>query len=104
MDLISFPHNHPLPTKFAEFLGCGKPCLSNVGVDDMADVLEGEQVGVALKAFDKASMVDVLLQLLDLMADHATSARCTAVAQKYFSLDEGVLRYTSVYEQLAADQ
>jgi glycosyltransferase involved in cell wall biosynthesis len=104
MDLISFLRNHRPPTKLAEFLGCGKPCLSNVGVGDMTDVLEGEQVGVALKAFDKASMAAALQQLLDLAADPAMSARCVAAAQKYFSLDEGVLRYTSVYKQLAADQ
>ena len=92
MDLISFNTIIRLPTKLAEFLGCGKPCLSNVGVGDMADVLEGELVGVALKAFDKASMAAALQQLLDLAADPATSARCVAAAQKHYSLDEGVAR------------
>jgi glycosyltransferase involved in cell wall biosynthesis len=89
------------PTKLAEFLGCGKPCLGNVGVGDMADVLEGEQVGVALKEFDEASMATALQQLLTLAADPATSARCVAAAQKHFSLDEGVARYARVYQQLA---
>jgi glycosyltransferase involved in cell wall biosynthesis len=92
------------PTKLAEFLGCGKPCLGNVGVGDMADVLEGEQVGVALKAFDEASMAAALQQLLTLAADPATSARCVAAAQKHFSLDVGVARYAKVYELLAADR
>jgi glycosyltransferase involved in cell wall biosynthesis len=90
------------PTKLAEFLGCGKPCLGNVGVGDMADVLEGEQVGVALKAFDTASMAAALQQLLALAADPSTAARCVAAAQKHFSLDVGVARYARVYELLAA--
>src|SRR5690606_39527549 len=36
------------PTKLAEFLGCGVPCLSNKGVGDMASVLAGDRVGVAV--------------------------------------------------------
>jgi glycosyltransferase involved in cell wall biosynthesis len=90
------------PTKLAEFLGCGKPCLGNVGVGDMADVLEGEQVGVALKAFDTVSMATALQQLLTMAADPATSPRCVAAAKKHFSLDEGVARYARVYELLTA--
>ena len=70
----------------------------------MADVLEGEQVGVALKAFNEASMAIALQQLLDLAADPATSARCVAAAQKHFSLDEGVSRYARVYDLLAANR
>jgi glycosyltransferase involved in cell wall biosynthesis len=100
----SFSRAACAPTKLAEFLGCGKPCLSNVGVGDMADVLEGEQVGVALKTFDEASLVDALKQLLDLAADPATSKRCVAAAQKHFSLDEGVSRYADVYERLALNR
>jgi glycosyltransferase involved in cell wall biosynthesis len=88
------------PTKLAEFLGCGIPCLGNAGVGDMAEVLEGEQVGVALKEFDEASMTEALQRLLQLVADPATSERCVAAAQRHFSLDEGVARYAAVYEQL----
>ena len=88
------------PTKLAELLGCGVPCLGNAGVGDMAEVLEGEGVGVALKAFDQASLVAGLVQLLALVADPSTAARCVAAAQKHFSLDEGVTRYRSIYERL----
>ena len=90
------------PTKLAELLGCGVPCLGNAGVGDMAEVLEGEGVGVALKAFDQASLEAGLAQLLALVADPSTAARCVAAAQKHFSLDEGVRRYAAVYRQLDA--
>jgi glycosyltransferase involved in cell wall biosynthesis len=90
------------PTKLAEFLGCGIPCLGNAGVGDMAEVLEGEGVGVALKSFDEAALANGLQALLQLAADPATRARCVAAAQKHFSLDEGVRRYAAVYEQLGA--
>lgn len=88
------------PTKLAEFLGCGIPCLGNSGVGDMAEVLEGERVGVALKAFDETSVTAALHQMLQLVADTTTSARCVAAAQRHFSLDEGVARYQAIYERI----
>lgn len=87
-------------TKLAELLGCGVPCLGNAGVGDMAEVLEGENVGVVLRDFDRASLVKALDDLLSLIADPYTSARCVAAAHKYFSLDEGVTRYNRIYELL----
>ena len=88
------------PTKLAEFLGCGIPCLGNASVGDMAEVLESERVGVALKCFDEAALGKGLQELLQLAADPATRARCVAAAQKHFSLDEGVARYSRIYEQI----
>jgi glycosyltransferase involved in cell wall biosynthesis len=88
------------PTKLGEFLGCGIPCLGNAGVGDMAEVLENEQVGVALKTFDEASMLKGLQQLLALAADPAIASRCVLAASKNFSLEEGVSRYLSVYKQV----
>jgi glycosyltransferase involved in cell wall biosynthesis len=88
------------PTKLAELLGCGVPCLSNAGVGDMSKVLEGEGVGVALRAFDQESLVAGLMRLLDLVEDSSTASRCVVAAHKYFSLDVGVRRYSSVYKYL----
>ena len=87
-------------TKLAELLGCGVPCLTNAGIGDMTEILEGERVGVALKDFDRSSMLAGLGQLLALVADRSTSARCVSVAHKYFSLDEGVKGYRKIYERL----
>ena len=84
----------------AELLGCGVPCLGNAGVGDMAEVLEGERVGVALKSFDEAALANGLQALLQLAADPATRVRWIAAAQKHFSLDEGVARYSRIYEQI----
>lgn len=90
------------PTKFAEFLGCGIPCLGNAGVGDMAEVLEGEGVGVALKAFDDDSLRKGLLRLLQLTQEPTTRACCVATAHRHFSLQEGAARYAAVYQQMAA--
>ena len=88
------------PTKLAEFLGCGIPCLSNAGVGDMAGILEGEHVGVALTGFDESSLRQGLEQLIDLTQQPDIQARCVAAAQRHFSLDEGVQRYAAIYAQL----
>ncbi len=87
------------PTKLAEFLGCGVPCMSNTGVGDMADLLEGEQVGIALASFDEDSIQVGLKRLFQLAADPSARERCVTVAQKHFSLEEGVARYGKIYER-----
>lgn len=97
----SFSRAACAPTKLGEFLGCGIPCLSNAGVGDMADVLESERVGIAINAFDKASITAGLEALLKLAEDLEISTRCVKAAQKHFSLDEGVRRYAAVYDQLS---
>ena len=89
------------PTKLAEFLGCGIPCLSNAGVGDMAEVLEKNHVGVAITSFDDEAMIVALKQLINLVDDPESSGRCVASAQKHFSLDEGVRLYGEIYKKLS---
>ncbi len=96
----AFSKQASAPTKLAEFLGCGIPCLGNAGVGDMADVLEGEQVGVAIRSFDPPALAAGLQALLALAADPQARERCVAAAHRHFSLDEGVKRYARVYRQL----
>jgi glycosyltransferase involved in cell wall biosynthesis len=91
------------PTKLAELLGCGVPCLTNAGVGDVAAVLEGDRVGVVLRTFDQVAVEAGLVRLLALAADPATAARCVDSAQKHFSLDEGVARYRGIYEKLCGE-
>ena len=85
------------PTKLGEFLGCGIPCLSNAGVGDMAEILEGERVGVAVRDFDTASLAAGIERLLALLAEPGIGARCVAAAQRHFSLDQGAEAYGRVY-------
>lgn len=88
------------PTKLAEFLGCGVPCLSNVGVGDMAELLEAKRVGVALPTFDSAAIEDALRRLILLTEDSETPGRCIDAAREHFSLERGVRLYESVYQRV----
>jgi glycosyltransferase involved in cell wall biosynthesis len=90
------------PTKLAEYLGCGVPCLGNVGVGDMEEMLEGGRVGVALNGLSteaKAAGVERLLSLLD---EPDLSARCVAFARSHFSLEKGAADYAAIYRKLLA--
>lgn len=88
------------PTKLGEFLGCGIPCLSNRGVGDMAEILEGDEVGVAVNDFSANSISDGLLRLLALSETSDIVQRCVSAAYRHFSLEEGVKRYAEVYSSL----
>lgn len=88
------------PTKLAEFLGCGVPCLSNSGVGDMAEVLESEGVGISISNFQEDTLENALAKLIKLVANPHTESLCVSAAHKHFSLDEGVRRYSQIYLQL----
>lgn len=88
------------PTKLAEFLGCGIPCLANAGVGDMAEVLETDRVGVAVANFEPTVVRDGIKRLLSMIIDPDTRERCVASAHARFSLDEGVRRYDAIYRSL----
>jgi glycosyltransferase involved in cell wall biosynthesis len=90
------------PTKLGEFLGCGVPCLGNTGVGDMARILEGERVGVALDRFDEAAMREAIDRLLELARIPGIRGRCRDVGQRHFSLESGVAAYDRLYRDLAA--
>ncbi len=88
------------PTKLAEYLGCGVPCLGNVGVGDMASILEDENTGVAIRAFNEDERKRAVDRLLALADDPATPERCRSVAQKYFAVEDGIARYRAIYREL----
>lgn len=88
------------PTKLGEFLACGIPCLSNSGVGDMAKILEGDGVGVAVEDFSVNSIRLGLVKLLALSEAFGIQERCVASAHCHFSLEEGVKLYAEVYSGL----
>ena len=92
------------PTKLAEYLGCGVPCIGNAGVGDLEEILVNDRVGVVLRGFghsDHARAVDDLLALLD---DPDLRTRCVAAARARFSLAHGVAAYRGIYERLLASR
>ena len=90
------------PTKLAEYLGCGVPCLASAGTGDVADVLEGGQVGVVMADFAEASRDAAVDRMLALTSEKGLAARCSEVALARFSVEEGAARYRAIYQGLLA--
>lgn len=88
------------PTKLAEFLGCGIPCLTNTGVGDMSKLLRDAQVGVAVSSFDDISIRAGVEELLALCEDPGLRVRCREAAVLHFGLSEGVSAYNRIYDLL----
>ena len=88
------------PTRLGELLGCGIPCLSNQGVGDMQEILEGERVGVTVARFDDDALRAGLSRLVELAREPDIAERCAAAARRHFSLEHGVQQYRSIYERL----
>lgn len=89
------------PTKLGEYLGCGVPCLGNAGVGDMAAILEGESVGVAVDGFADDQLRKGVGRLAALAREPGTQGRCREVALRLFSLDSGAEAYDAIYRSLA---
>lgn len=90
------------PTKLAEYLGCGVPCLASAGTGDVADVLEGGHVGVVMADFADATREAAVDRILALAGEPGLAARCREVSLSRFSVEEGAARYRAIYEGLLA--
>jgi glycosyltransferase involved in cell wall biosynthesis len=96
------------PTRLGEFLACGKPCLSNEGVGDIAENLSETGTGITLPALgtetvDLSGLDTAFDTLFAMAADPNMSAHCRAVAEERFSLVSGVAAYSRIYDRLAVN-
>ena len=94
------------PTRMGEFLACGKPCLANGGVGDVAEDLQETGAGVALppvgtEGVDFTDLDAALDTLFEMAADPEMRARCRLAAEERFSLATGVAAYSGIYARLA---
>jgi glycosyltransferase involved in cell wall biosynthesis len=90
------------PTKLAEYLGCGVPCIGNSGVGDMLEILEGGGAGIVLTDFSPADREAAVDRLFSVIAKPDIAEHCRSVALKHFSLEGGVAKYNSIYRGLLA--
>ena len=88
------------PTKLAEYLGCGIPCLVNRGVGDVAEIVEEHGVGMVLNDFSDQTIAQGVRDLLALCEEGDIVERCRAAAEQEFSLAKGVASYAGIYAAL----
>jgi glycosyltransferase involved in cell wall biosynthesis len=90
------------PTRLAEYLGCGVPCVGNTGVGDMEEILEQDRVGVVLTDFSDQDMALTANRLVNLLEDPYLPRRCRATAERLFSLEMGAEKYDAIYRRLVS--
>lgn len=89
------------PTRFAEYLSAGIPCLISAGVGDTQEIVEREGVGIVLSDYQTETLERSFFAIKDLMSQPDLADRCRDVAKKYFSLEEGASKYSSIYFTLS---
>jgi glycosyltransferase involved in cell wall biosynthesis len=87
------------PTKMGELMSLGIPIICNSNVGDVAEILNDGGVGAVIDNFtneDYLKAIDKIPGLLE-----KSPQQNYDVAQKYYSLKEGVIRFNSVYEYVS---
>lgn len=90
------------PTKIAEYLAAGLPVVTNAGVGDVDEVIEGDRVGVVLRDFDDESFNRALLEVEALRAEGNLAERARASAERRFDIERvGGAKYRRLYARLS---
>ena len=90
-----------MPTKIGELLASGRPVVVNAGLGDCDRLLPGAGAGVVLRGTGDPDVERGADELLDLLADPGTPARCRALAEAHFSLDIAVATLEDIYRRIA---
>jgi glycosyltransferase involved in cell wall biosynthesis len=88
------------PTKLAEYLACGVPCLVSAGCGDATRLIEDRRLGAVLHTFTSLDRQEAIDKLIAVANEPDCKSRCRSTAEEIFSLSCGVKKYLSVYEKL----
>ncbi|MGZ8846561.1 MAG: glycosyltransferase family 4 protein [Pyrinomonadaceae bacterium] len=92
------------PTKFAEYLACGLPLITNAGIGDSDSLINDEDVGALVQDFNEGEYVTAARAIEKFLADpEQTRQKACAVAERLFDVRRvGVERYARLYETVLA--
>jgi hypothetical protein len=93
-----------MPTKVGEFLASGRPVVVNSGLGDLGTLLPDNSAGVVLDSSTGPDLGRAAEQVIDLLQDPATPARCRDLAERHFDVDAGVRSLLEVYRFAAGDK
>ncbi len=90
------------PTKIAEYLAAGLPVVSNAGVGDLDELIDGEKVGVILEGLSDEDYLAGLAKIERYSQDNSSlPEHCKSVAHRYFDLTSvGGERYRRLYKRI----
>lgn len=90
------------PTKLAELMALGIPCLTNRGVGDVDEIMSRNPQGVLIDGWNSADYAAAIEKMLKLPPDGRSQSR--QMACEMFSLENGVAAYNIVYERVKSKE
>jgi glycosyltransferase involved in cell wall biosynthesis len=91
------------PVKFAEYLASGIPVILTEGIGDTAEIVKSNKVGVIINFESRKNIESAIEQLIELSLEKPEflKQRCKKVAEKYFSWEKYLDKYSNVYQELS---
>jgi len=86
-------------TKMGEIMGMGIPLICNSNVGDVDAIMDDAKAGIVLEAFSNDEYLKAVENIDDVLKIPPENIR--AYAKKYYSLDDGVEKYNSIYKKLS---
>lgn len=91
--LPSYSKKASSPTKQGEIMAMGIPIICNTNVGDTDKIVKDYDSGILISEFS----ISAYQNAIDNMQSHFNSEKITEGARDYFSLENGVKKYTEVY-------
>ncbi|MEO6868845.1 MAG: glycosyltransferase [Ginsengibacter sp.] len=85
------------PTKLGEIMAMGIPVITNAGVGDVKEIVEKYQAGIVLNNLKEENFKKISENLLKMNFD---SKMIIEGAKEYFNLENAVLKYKHLYDQI----
>lgn len=85
-------------TKLGEFFASGIPVLTNAGVGDHEKLITENETGMIID-FDQLSSYD-FQEIMISLRNTDTAKKCRALAETFFSLENGVKNYKLLYKKI----
>ncbi len=86
------------PTKHGEIMSMGIPVITNSGVGDVADIVKKYDAGFVIDSFTKSEYIKIAEQIV--AGKIFDSAAIRKGASDFYSLEQAVRRYASVYAKI----
>lgn len=87
------------PTKLGELLSMGIPVVCNSGVGDVNEIVTKSNTGVIVNDFKESTLNAAAKQILSYPRGEKLRENAESVID-FFSLEQGIKRYASVYEKI----
>jgi glycosyltransferase involved in cell wall biosynthesis len=80
-------------------LACGRPVVISKGIGDLEHFLSEFKAGVVIDV-ENDNLIEKAEELIDVLLDSETPNQCRSLAERYFDIDKGLVKYLDVYNSI----